>query len=62
MYKRQLINAVIKNATVPVIQTGEGNCHVYVDRFADIDMVVLRISSSNSVISSFGTTSYSVGA
>lgn len=35
-----LINAVIKNATVPVIQTGEGNCHVYVDRFADIDMAV----------------------
>ena len=35
-----LINAVIKNATVPVIQTGAGNCHVYVDRFADIDMAV----------------------
>ncbi len=35
-----LINTVIKNATVPVIQTGEGNCHVYVDRFADIDMAV----------------------
>ena len=35
-----LIGAVIKNATVPVIQTGEGNCHVYVDRFADIDMAV----------------------
>ena len=35
-----LINAVIKNATVPVIQTGEGNCHGYVDRFADIDMAV----------------------
>ena len=35
-----LINAVIKNATVPVIQTGEGNCHVYVDHFADIDMAV----------------------
>lgn len=35
-----LINAVIKNATVPVIQTGEGNCHVYVDRFADIDAAV----------------------
>ena len=35
-----LIRAVINNATVPVIQTGEGNCHVYVDRFADIDMAV----------------------
>ena len=35
-----LINAVVKNASVPVIQTGEGNCHIYVDRFADIDMAV----------------------
>ena len=33
-----LINAVIKNANVPVIQTGEGNCHIYVDKYADIDM------------------------
>ena len=33
-----LINAVIKNATVPVIQTGEGNCHVYVDQAADLEM------------------------
>lgn len=33
-----LINAVIKNASVPVIQTGEGNCHIYVDKYADIDM------------------------
>ncbi len=35
-----LIRAVINNATVPVIQTGEGNCHVYVDESADIDMAV----------------------
>ena len=35
-----LINAVVKNSTVPVIQTGVGNCHVYVDEFADIDMAV----------------------
>ena len=35
-----LINAVMQNSTVPVIQTGEGNCHVYVDRFADIDMAL----------------------
>lgn len=33
-----LINNVKNNATIPVIQTGEGNCHVYVDEFADIDM------------------------
>ena len=33
-----LINAVTKNATVPVIQTGAGNCHIFVDESADIDM------------------------
>ncbi len=33
-----LINAVIKQSTVPVIQTGVGNCHVYVDESADLDM------------------------
>ncbi|MFC1617553.1 glutamate-5-semialdehyde dehydrogenase [Candidatus Margulisiibacteriota bacterium] len=31
-----LIQNVIKNATVPTIETGEGNCHVYVDKAADI--------------------------
>lgn len=41
-----LINAVIKNATVPVIQTGEGNCHVYVDRFADIDTAVAIVDNA----------------
>jgi len=33
-----LINAVLTQATVPVIQTGTGNCHVYVDKAADLDM------------------------
>lgn len=33
-----LIQSVVKNATVPVIRTGEGNCHIYVDKDADIDM------------------------
>ena len=33
-----LINAVMKNATIPVIETGVGNCHVYVDKAADINM------------------------
>lgn len=36
----RLIHAVIDNATIPVIQTGEGNCHVFVDESADIDMAV----------------------
>ncbi len=35
-----LINEVIKNATVPVIETGTGICHIYVDSKADQDMAV----------------------
>ncbi len=35
-----LINAVVQNATVPVIQTGVGNCHIYVDKSADIKKAV----------------------
>ena len=33
-----LIRAVVENATVPAIETGTGNCHVYVDSSADLDM------------------------
>ncbi|MEV6243944.1 glutamate-5-semialdehyde dehydrogenase [Lentzea sp. NPDC051838] len=33
-----LINAVVQQATVPTIETGVGNCHVYVDKHADLDM------------------------
>ena len=32
-----LINSVVQNSTVPVIQTGVGNCHVYVDESADLE-------------------------
>lgn len=35
-----LISSVVANATVPVIQTGVGNCHVYVDSSAQLDMAV----------------------
>lgn len=35
-----LIQNVVNNATIPVIETGVGNCHVYVDEFADLDMAV----------------------
>ena len=35
-----LIRAVVENATVPVIETGTGNCHIYVDESADLDMAV----------------------
>ena len=33
-----LIKSVVENATVPVIETGAGNCHIYVDKTADLDM------------------------
>ncbi len=33
-----LIRSVVENATVPVIETGTGNCHIYVDEYADLDM------------------------
>lgn len=32
-----LIRAVVENSTIPVIETGTGNCHVFVDEFADFD-------------------------
>ena len=35
-----LIQAVVTGSTVPVIETGVGNCHVYVDASADLDMAV----------------------
>ena len=35
---KNLIKAVVNNSTVPVIETGSGNCHIYVDDSADIDM------------------------
>lgn len=35
-----LIQSVVKNARVPVIETGVGNCHIYVDSSADVDMAV----------------------
>lgn len=35
---RGLIQSVVQNSRVPVIETGSGNCHVYVDDSADIDM------------------------
>jgi glutamate-5-semialdehyde dehydrogenase len=35
-----LIKAVVNNATIPVIETGTGNCHVYVDASADFEMAL----------------------
>lgn len=35
-----LINAVVKNASVPTLETGVGNCHLYVDKYADIEKAI----------------------
>ncbi len=35
-----LIRSVVENSTIPVIETGTGNCHIFVDESADLDMAV----------------------
>ena len=35
-----LINFVVKNATVPTLETGVGNCHLFIDKSADFDMAL----------------------
>lgn len=35
-----LIRSVVENSTIPVIETGSGNCHIYVDESADLDMAL----------------------
>lgn len=48
-----LIQAVVKNATVPVIETGTGNCHVYVDCDADLEMaknIVINAKTSRPAV------------
>ena len=41
-----LIKTVLETSTIPVIETGTGNCHVYVDEFADIGMAVRIIENA----------------
>ena len=41
-----LIRNIVENSTVPVIETGVGNCHVYVDADADIDKAVVLVVNS----------------
>ncbi|MEU1388678.1 MULTISPECIES: glutamate-5-semialdehyde dehydrogenase [unclassified Nonomuraea] len=41
-----LINSVVEESTVPVIETGVGNCHVYVDAEADLDLAVQILVNS----------------
>lgn len=41
-----LIRSVVQNATVPVIETGTGNCHIYIDATADVDMAVSIVTNA----------------
>jgi glutamate-5-semialdehyde dehydrogenase len=41
-----LIANVVENSTVPVIETGVGNCHVYIDKDADIDKAIAILLNS----------------
>ena len=43
---RGLIKAVVEQSTIPVIETGTGNCHIYVDETADLDMAVNIINNA----------------
>ncbi len=41
-----LIKTVVENSTIPVIETGTGNCHIYVDEFADLEMALPIIENA----------------
>ena len=41
-----LIASVVKNSTIPVIETGTGNCHIYVDEYANLDMAVAIVENA----------------
>lgn len=41
-----LIKTVVENSTIPVIETGTGNCHIYIDETADLSMAVNIIDNA----------------
>lgn len=41
-----LIRTVVENARVPVIETGSGNCHIYIDAEADLDMALSIVDNA----------------
>lgn len=41
-----LIRSVVENSTIPVIETGTGNCHIYVDEEVDFDMAISIIMNA----------------
>lgn len=44
--RKNLIDFVLDNASVPTLQTGEGNCHVFVDESADLDKALLIVENA----------------
>jgi glutamate-5-semialdehyde dehydrogenase len=42
----ELIKSVVENSTVPVIETGIGNCHIYVDKSADFNMALKVVENA----------------
>ncbi len=43
---KQLINTVVKSATVPVIETGAGNCHIYIDDTANYEKAITIVKNA----------------
>lgn len=43
---KTLIDSVVLNSTVPVIETGVGNCHMYVDKYADIKKAISVVNNA----------------
>ena len=43
---RNLIKTVVENSTIPVIETGSGNCHIYVDEFANMQKALNIIENA----------------
>ena len=41
-----LINNVVNNSTIPVIETGTGNCHIFIDKYADLDKALPIIKNA----------------
>ena len=41
-----LIRSVVENSTVPVIETGTGNCHIFVDESADLDIAAQIVNNA----------------
>ncbi|MFD1359815.1 glutamate-5-semialdehyde dehydrogenase [Fictibacillus halophilus] len=42
----KLIQTVVENATVPVLETGVGNCHIYVDQYADVEKALAILENA----------------